>query len=93
MALAAAAVTKAEYDAYFQGASQAVAIYLEDIRALDNPVSLSDIRRNHKTFHPPQSWHFLNAAQLDKLIGGHAAHRTLTCLLDSPSIPDPCSPL
>lgn len=80
-AVCAAAVSEAEYDTYFDGASRAVAIHLENVVALHDPVTLRDMRGNHGTFQPPQSWHFLDEAQLSRLVRGHVAHRALAHML------------
>jgi predicted transcriptional regulator len=81
-AFRAAAVSEAEYDAYFRGAARAVAIHLENVVSLYNPITLGDLRGNHESFQPPQSWHFLDETQLSRLFGGHTAHATLARLLD-----------
>lgn len=81
-AFRAAAVSEAEYDTYFHGAARAVAIHLENVVLLSNPLTLSDLRGRHKSFQPPQSWHFLDEIKLMRLVGDHTAHATLVKLLD-----------
>jgi predicted transcriptional regulator len=56
-------VTRAEYDAYFEGASDAVAIALTAVRRLPRPVPLPELRQGREWFRPPQSFRYLNAEQ------------------------------
>jgi predicted transcriptional regulator len=57
----AAGVSHAEYLAYFDGAEIASAIWLSAISALDQPLTLSDLRKRWPWFRPPQSYCFVRA--------------------------------
>lgn len=47
-------VTKAEFDAYYEGASVAYVIIFSSIKKLHSAFTLSEIRRHLATFQPPQ---------------------------------------
>lgn len=47
-------ITKAEFDAYYEGADTAYAIVFSSVYKLDLPFALAEIRRHLKGFHPPQ---------------------------------------
>jgi predicted transcriptional regulator len=47
-------ITRAEYDNYFEGASLAVALHLDDVVELEKEVTLSHLR-GQGSFHPPQT--------------------------------------
>lgn len=76
-----AAVSATEFDAYFAGSDHAVAIHLDDIATLENPVTLDEIRSRRSAYNPPQTWHFFDRAQLRDLLGHHLAHQDLSTLL------------
>jgi predicted transcriptional regulator len=61
-------ITRDEYDCYFAGLDQAVAILLINIRRLDRPRSLSDLRHRLGGFRPPQSYRYLSGGQVAELI-------------------------
>lgn len=56
-----AGVTWEEYNDYFSGAEQAVAIWLREIVELEQPITLSELRKRWPWFRPPQSYCFLRA--------------------------------
>ncbi len=56
-------ISRGEYDHYFDGASTAVAIQLEQVRRLAKPISLSELRQGRGWFRPPQSFRYLSAQQ------------------------------
>lgn len=76
-----AAVSAAEFDVYFAGSDHAVAIHLDEIAVLENPVTLNEIRSRRSAYNPPQTWHFFNRSQLRDLLGNHVAHNYLSTLL------------
>ena len=47
-------ITKAEFDAYYEGAEAAYAIVFSSVEKLDLPFALAEIRRHLNSFHPPQ---------------------------------------
>jgi hypothetical protein len=59
---------RVHFDAYFAGARTAVAISITDMRPLREPVPLSVIRRRWPRFHPPQSFRYLTAQEVAKLL-------------------------
>jgi len=81
MVSALVGVSRAEYNQYFAGSQTAVAIYLEDVEALADQVTLTHLRSTGP-FHPPQTWHFLDRARLHQLLGRHPAAPSLSRLLN-----------
>lgn len=53
-----AGVTKEEFDVYFTGADQAIAIHLKNPKTFKNPVTLEALRRDF-SLNPPQSFRYL----------------------------------
>jgi predicted transcriptional regulator len=51
----AAAVTRNEFDAYFRGVEHGCALRLTKVRALSNPLHLTDLKQKFE-FSPPQSY-------------------------------------
>lgn len=47
-------ITKAEFEAYYEGVDTAYVIVFSSIEKLDWPFALAEIRRHLKSFHPPQ---------------------------------------
>jgi predicted transcriptional regulator len=64
----ATGLDRSEYNAYFVGTDQAVAISLRRIRRLDEPRPLGELRRRLTDFRPPQSYRYLDAIQVAALI-------------------------
>lgn len=60
-------ITRAEYDAYFEGSAEAVAIELHAVRRLPRPVGLPQLRQGRAWFRPPQSFRYLNPEQAASL--------------------------
>jgi predicted transcriptional regulator len=56
---AGAGLSRSEYNAYFHGAEQAAAIWLTEIRQLDRPLALSELRERWPWFRVPQSYCFV----------------------------------
>ncbi|MCV7356001.1 hypothetical protein [Mycolicibacterium fluoranthenivorans] len=79
--LGQAAISATDFDAYFAGSGHAVAIHVDEVAALDNPVTLNEIRSRRSAYNPPQTWHFFNRTQLRDLLGHHLAHHDLSTLL------------
>ena len=50
-----AAVTRAEFDAYFDGRESGCALRLSDVQAFSSPLHLTDLTREFE-FSPPQSY-------------------------------------
>lgn len=66
-----ASVTCDEYDAYFAGSTQAVALHLGEVVVLPHPITLGSIR-TRRPWHPPQTWHFFTRERLAQLAANHA---------------------
>jgi predicted transcriptional regulator len=69
-------ITRAEFDAYFEGTSRAVAITLRDTARLDRPASLEELRHRWSEFRPPQSFRYLTPAQVQRLTGHRPEPKT-----------------
>lgn len=61
-------LSHSEYDDYFEGLEEAVAIKLVNIRRLDSPRPLQDLRNRLSGFQPPQSYRYLDRAQVAALV-------------------------
>ncbi|MFJ7201113.1 MULTISPECIES: ASCH domain-containing protein [unclassified Streptomyces] len=68
----ACGISRSEYTAYMEGASQASALLLGSPRPLASPVPL-DHMRAASAFHPPQSYRYLTPQTLRQLVAGHEA--------------------
>lgn len=62
-----AGVSRAQYDAYFDGAERASAIWLTDVTPLARAIPLREIRERWPWFRAPQSYCFVRVA-----FGGHS---------------------
>lgn len=51
-------ISKKDFDEYFEGATQAVAIHLENPSVLKEPVTLQSLRTNY-SLNPPQSFRYV----------------------------------
>jgi predicted transcriptional regulator len=63
-----AGITKAEFDEYFDGLDEGVAIHIKNVYELPNSVTLSALRRLWPGFVPPQSYRYFSDKQLDRLM-------------------------
>lgn len=59
-----AAVTRSQFDDYFQGAASAVAIRVADPQPLAEPVGLCELRRRLPRFTVPQSFRYVGPDEL-----------------------------
>jgi predicted transcriptional regulator len=71
-----AGVTRQDFDRYFDGCRRAFAIHLGDVERLEVPISLDHLRAG-SSFHPPQTWHYLNTTRVRELTGTHPSGRQL----------------
>jgi predicted transcriptional regulator len=76
-----AVISSNDFDAYFTGSCQAVAIHLDAISVLEHAVTLDELRSQRRAYNPPQTWHFFDREQLYDLLGDHIAHRDLSTLI------------
>lgn len=63
-----ASVSSIEYDTYFADSPQAVALNLTNVVMLAHPITLDSIRER-RSWHPPQTWHFLGADRVAAFMG------------------------
>ena len=61
-------ISRSEFNDYFEGLDEAVAIRLIDIHRLDKPRPLQDLRNRLSGFQPPQSYRYLDRAQVAALV-------------------------
>jgi predicted transcriptional regulator len=61
-------ISRGEYNDYFDGLDEAVAIKLVNIRRLDRPRPLQDLRDSLAGFQPPQSYRYLDRAEVAALV-------------------------
>jgi predicted transcriptional regulator len=79
--LTAAAITGEEFDQYFRGSPQAVAIHLDAVTPLDEVITLQELRLHRRTYNPPQTWHFFDDIELRDLLGNHSSQTQLSTML------------
>lgn len=60
-------VTESEYEAYYEGVEDAVAIVVDNPRAFQEPPSLAILRNRMAGFQPPQSFRYLSKGMLEQL--------------------------
>lgn len=60
-------ITRSEYDEYFEGSLDAVAIALGAVRRLPQPLALPQLRQGHAWFRPPQSFRYLTRQPIASL--------------------------
>jgi len=58
-------ITKAEFDKYFEGATQAVAIEIEEAQKFLKPLALEDLKKKHG-IQPPQSFRYVEHLALSR---------------------------
>ena len=58
---------RSEYDAYFDGASTAVALEVGKVTAFEFPVQLEELRNMWQGFNPPQSFRYLATEELSDI--------------------------
>jgi predicted transcriptional regulator len=63
-----AEIERTAFDAYYEGAKSASAIGIERAWTFDRAVTLNELRRRMKGFHPPQSYRYLAGATASSLI-------------------------
>ena len=62
-----AGVTRAEYELYYAGASNACGIFLRKTKKLSEPIELDHLRRLWSGFRPPQSFRYLTKADVKRI--------------------------
>lgn len=84
-------ISRAEYDAYMDGAAQASALLLESAERLEEPVPLAHLRAGG-AFHPPQSYRYIAEDALRGLVTGHAMANVLLDRLTKATPNAPAAP-
>lgn len=62
-----AGVSKQEFDDYYSESEKSYGIFLRTPQTLVNPISLPDLRKLWKNFHPPQSYRYLSNLELNMI--------------------------
>jgi len=62
-------LSKAEFDAYYQGKKLACAILIKRSWEFKNPVRLEKLRKDRKGFSPPQSHHYICPVAFSRSVG------------------------
>lgn len=62
------ALSRPELNDYLKGAATPTVLLLDDVRPLDHPVALEDLRRVWPRFQPPQSYRYLAADAVTELL-------------------------
>lgn len=65
-----AGLTRQEFDTYFLGAHQAVAICVGSARRLETPVGLGELRRRVPSFTAPQTFRYVIPYELAQILNG-----------------------
>jgi predicted transcriptional regulator len=67
-------LSESDFFEYFLGATSSFAIPAIDVRVLDKPVSLSDLRQRWPAFSTPRTHRYVQATELHSLLNGERAH-------------------
>lgn len=62
-----AGISKAEFLNYYVGEQSGVAIFIKDVWLLPKPIHLTDLKRQVKGFHPPQSYHYTSIQYINNI--------------------------
>ena len=62
-----AQISKADFDAYYDGTDSAFAIHVTNAARLDFPISLEDLRNENILSNPPQSYRYLHLKELESV--------------------------
>ncbi len=65
-----AAVSRREFDQYFSGLANGVAIHIADVSEFQRPIPLTALRTVWPGFHPPQGFRYVEAADFCKINAG-----------------------
>lgn len=77
-----ACLSREEYDAYFRGAQEAVAIFVRSTDKAGTPYSLDAMRKECPSFHPPQAFRYIGS------MGDWAATMLQALVTESAAIPE-----
>jgi len=62
-----AGISKSEFLNYYAGTESGVAIFIKDVWLLPKPIHLTDLRRQMKDFHPPQSFRYTSINYINNI--------------------------
>lgn len=68
------AIERQDFDRYFCGSDQAVAVPVEQLQTLGQPVPLDELRQRHPTFRAPQSHRYVAPDEVRQLLNGEYDH-------------------
>ena len=60
-------LTKSQFKQYYAGAAMGYAILLASVARLERPIGLETLRMVWSDFHPPQSYAYVSAGQLERI--------------------------
>ncbi len=63
-----AGITHEQFSSYYEGARSAFGISIENPREFREGLGLSFLRQELQGFHPPQSYHYLDPSQAEKIL-------------------------
>jgi len=66
------AISRAEFDSYFEGTQNAFGIQIASVHLLPSPVHLTCLRNNWPGFHPPQTYRYFTFAEIEQLLHGRS---------------------
>jgi predicted transcriptional regulator len=62
-----AGISKTEFDSYYGNSSKAYAIFVKKPEQYEPPLHLEYLKQQLKTFHPPQSYKYLNQNEFNQI--------------------------
>jgi predicted transcriptional regulator len=65
-----AGVSEEEFSNYYQGVQTGVAIFIQNVWLLSEPLHLAQMKKNFKNFHPPQSFRYTSINTTIKYLSG-----------------------
>lgn len=57
-------LSRKEYDEYFQGVFEGVAIFINEVWSLQEPIELVELKKRIRDFQPPQSFRYIRAEEI-----------------------------
>ncbi len=62
-----AGVTRQQFDLYYKGTSSGIGIFIKDMWKLPSPIELQELQKGTIPFHPPQSFRYATANEVNKV--------------------------
>lgn len=63
-----AGISKAEFEAYYEGRELGFGIFLKAATSVSEPISLTNLRKTWANFHPPQSYRYLSDHEVEAVL-------------------------